>query len=138
MVGVDAKGVGVLSDHEQQVWDDVERFWAEEAEEPPRPALLPRRRPLGDPADLPTLVVAGAWGAILLVLFGALAAGLAVGAAAALGWALWRCRPHLSRSDPSTTSARSVRHEVDRGLQAARRPEEQREARQQRRGSADR
>jgi len=133
MVGVDAKGVGVLSDHEQRVWEDVERFWAEEAEEPPRPVLLPRRRTPGDPADLPTLVVAGAWGAILLVLFGALAAGLAVGAAAALGWAVWRCRPHLGRSDP----IRSVWREIDRGLPAARRPEEQRRS-QQRRGSADR
>jgi hypothetical protein len=135
MVGVDAKGVGVLSDHEQRVWDDVERFWAEEAEEPPRPLLLPRRRTPGDPADLPTLVVAGAWGAILLVLFGAVAAGLAVGAAAALGWALWRCGPRLGRPDPTTIW--SVWREVDRGLQAARRPEEQRGA-QQRRGSADR
>lgn len=123
----------MLSDHEQRVWDDVERFWAEEAEEPPRPVLRPRRRTAGDPADLPTLVVAGAWGAILLVLFGAVAAGLAVGVAAALGWAVWRCGPRLSGPDP----ARSVRHEVDRGLRAGRRAEEQRGS-QQRRGSADR
>jgi hypothetical protein len=132
MVEVDEKGVGVLSEHEQRVWDDVERFWAEEAEEPPRPAPLSPR----DPADLPALVVAGAWGAILLVLFGALAAGLAVGAATALGWALWRYWPHLSRPDPTTTW--SVLHEVDRGLQAARRPAEHRGPRQQRGGSADR
>lgn len=124
----------MLSDHEQRVWDDVERFWAEEAEEPPRPAPLQRRRAPGDPADLPALVVAGAWGAVLLVLFGAVTAGLAVGVAAALGWAVWRYRPQLSR--PTTTW--SVPHQVDRGLQAARRREEQRGSRQQRRGSADR
>ena len=136
MVEVDEKGVGVLSEHEQRVWDDVERFWAEEAEEPPRPARLSRRRTPGDPADLPVLVVAGAWGVILLVLFGALAAGLAIGVATALGWALWRYWPHLSRPDPTTTW--SVLHEVGRGLQAARRPAEHRGPRQQRRGSADR
>ncbi len=122
----------MLTDHEQQVWDDVERFWAEEAEEPPRPAPLSPR----DLADLPALVVAGAWGVILLVLLGALAPGLAVGVATALGWALWRYWPHLSRPDPTTT--RSVLHEVDQGLQAARRPADRRGPRQRRGGSADR
>ncbi|MGY1763676.1 hypothetical protein ACI79G_01160 [Geodermatophilus sp. SYSU D00779] len=126
----------MLSDHEQRVWDDVERSWAEEAEEPPRPAPLPRRRAPRDPADLPAPVVAGAWGAILLVLFGALTAGLAVGVSTALGWALWRYWPRPGRTDPTTT--RSVLREVDRGLQAARRPAEQRRPRQQRGGSPDR
>lgn len=123
----------VLSDHEQRVWDDVERFWAEESEEPPRPAPLPRTP--REPADLPTLVVAGAWGAILLVLLGALAASLAVGVATALGWALWRYWPRLGQADTTTWS---VLHEVDRGLQAARRPAEQRGPRQQRRGAPER
>ena len=121
----------VLSDHEQRVWDDVERFWAEEAEEPPRPAPLSPR----DLADLPALVVAGAWGAILLVLLGALAASLAVGVATALGWALWRYWPRLSQADATTWS---VLHEVDRGLQAARRPADRRGPRQQRRGAPER
>ena len=86
------------------------------------------------PADLPTLVVAGAWAAILLVLLGALAAGLAVGVATALGWALWRYWPQLGQADTTTWS---VLHEVDRGLQAARRPAEQRGPRQQRRGAPE-
>ena len=103
----------VLSDHEQRVWDDVERFWAEESEEPPRPAPLPRTP--REPADLPTLVVAGAWGAILLVLFGALTASLAVGVATALGWALWRYWPRLGQADTTTWA---VLHEVREGVEA--------------------
>ncbi len=82
----------MLSRREQRIWDDVQRFWAQEAEEPSwAPPLAPvrRRRPSRDPADLPAAVVTGAWITILMVLFGALVAGLAVGAATALGWALW-------------------------------------------------
>ena len=110
----------MLSDSEQRVWDDIERFWAEDAEEPARLAPPLRRRAPRDPTDPPALVVAGAWGTILLVLLGALAAGLAVGAATALGWALWRYWPRLGRTDASTTW--SVPAEVDRGPRAARRP----------------
>ncbi len=83
----------MLSRRDQRIWDDVQRFWAEEAEEPPRAAPSApshRKRASRDPADLPAAVVAGAWITIVLVLFGAPAAGLAVGVATALGWALWR------------------------------------------------
>jgi hypothetical protein len=72
----------VLSDSEQRVWDDVQRFWAEEAEEPARP----------EPG------VAAAWGvvgvriAIVLVLLGAPSAGLTVAIAVVLGWAVSRRR----------------------------------------------
>ncbi len=110
----------MLSDSEQRVWDDIERFWAEDAEEPARLAPPLCRRAPRDPTDPPALVVAGAWGTILLVLLGALAAGLAVGAATTLGWALWRYWPRLGRTGTITT--RSAPAEVDRGPQAARRP----------------
>ncbi len=79
----------MLSRQEQRVWDDVQRFWAEEVEEPPRaasPAPSPRKRASRDVADLPAAVVAGAWSTIMLVLFGAPVAGLAIGVATALGW----------------------------------------------------
>jgi hypothetical protein len=109
----------MLSDHEQRVWDDVERFWAEEAVEPPRPVPLDGAAPR-DPGDPPALVVAGVWSAILLIIFGVPAAGLSIGAATALGWALWRYWPQRGRTD--ATGARSVLEEVHRGLQAARRP----------------
>jgi len=42
--------------------------------------------------DAPGLVVAGAWAAIFLVLFGATAAGLAVAAVTATGLVLWLYR----------------------------------------------
>ena len=89
----------MLSRQEQQVWDDIQRFWAEEAEEPPRAAVLgPRRtgRTAHDP-DVPIPVVAGAWVTILLILFGAIVPGLAVGVITAVGWLLWHSWPQLSR-----------------------------------------
>jgi CBS domain-containing protein len=91
----------VLGSQEQRVWDDVQRFWAAEVEEPSRAAPSARsrgRRLSRVPADLPAAVVAGAWITILLVLFGALVAGLTVGVATALGWALWHARPQVSRT----------------------------------------
>jgi Protein of unknown function (DUF3040) len=88
------KEVAVLSDHEQRVWDDIERFWAEDAEEPSqprRPTPEQPNRPPRDPADHPAWAVTAAWLPILLVVFGAPVAGLGVGAATVLGWVLWRC-----------------------------------------------
>jgi hypothetical protein len=89
----------VLNDHEQRVWDDVQRFWAETAEEPAadrRAAAFMRARARREQGDAPPWVVGGAWIAIFLVLFGAVVAGLALGAAAMAGWALWRYWPELT------------------------------------------
>ncbi|MGY1691392.1 hypothetical protein [Geodermatophilus sp. SYSU D01105] len=123
----------MLSDPEQRVWDDVQRFWAEDAVEPPLP--VPGARPASrDLADPPAVVVAGVWGAILLILLGAPAAGLSVGLATALGWALWRYWPRLDRTDPTTTW--SALGEGHRGLQAPRRPAQ--EARRPHPGREDR
>ncbi|WP_147332063.1 hypothetical protein [Geodermatophilus marinus] len=95
----------MLSSHEQRIWDDIERFWASEAEEPVLPGPQPARRrgcdayDLDDLDDLPAAVVAGVWIAILLIVFGAPAAGLAVGATTALGWMLWRHWPRQGGGD---------------------------------------
>jgi hypothetical protein len=97
----------VLSSHEQRIWDDIQRCYAAEAEEPVLPGLrsaLRRRRADRAVDDLPATVVAGAWSAILLVLLGGLVVGLAVGAATALGWALWRCWPLLRDQDTESLS----------------------------------
>ena len=85
----------MLTSQEQQVWDDVQRFWELEAEEPARLAPPAPGRMWGwlDEEDLPVAVVAGIWITIALVLFGAVLAGLAVAAATAVGWALWRNWP---------------------------------------------
>lgn len=101
----------MLSRQEQRIWDDVQRFWAAEVDEPPpaaprapghtRPSR--RNRAFRDPADLPVAVVAGAWITIILIIFGAPAAGLALAVATALGWALWRSWPQLSRQSPPKT-----------------------------------
>jgi hypothetical protein len=88
----------VLSSHEQRIWDDIERFYAAEAEEPVLAAPHPthrRRREGRGVDDLPAAVVAGVWATILLILIGAVVAGAAVGAATALGWLLWRLWPLL-------------------------------------------
>ena len=84
MVGV-GEEVAVLSDHEQRVWDDIERFWAEDAEEPPaaRAADVLLRSTPRELDDAPVLVIGSFWAAILLVLLGVHAAGLALLAAAA-------------------------------------------------------
>jgi hypothetical protein len=95
-------GVGrrwtVLGDHEQRIWDDIGRFYAEEAEEPVRAALptTQRRRGSREQGEAPAVVVAGGWIAVVSIVFGALAAGVAIGIATALGWLLWRCWPYLS------------------------------------------
>ena len=104
----------MFSRQEQRVWDDVQRFWAAEVEEPSRaapPAPSHRRRASHDPADLPAAVVAGAWITIMLVLFAAPAAGLAVGVATALGWVLWRSWPQLSKQGTPRTLPNSSRDE---------------------------
>jgi len=108
----------VLSRQEQRIWDDVQRFWAEEVEEPPRaarPAPSHRKRASRDLADLPAAVVAGTWITIMLVLFGAAAAGLAVGVATALGWALWRSWPQLSRQGAPKTLPNEGKERTPRG-----------------------
>ena len=93
----------MLSSQEQQVWDDVQRHWELEAEEPPLlvPVATGRTRRSHDPDDLPLPVVAGIWITIALVLFGVMAVGLTVGVATALGWALWYQWPRSS-TDGST------------------------------------
>jgi len=78
----------VLSSQEQRIWDDVQRFWAEEAEEPTQPELhSPSRTKSASRGedDLPVAVVAGARVAIILVLFGAVLAGVALAVATPSG-----------------------------------------------------
>jgi hypothetical protein len=86
----------VLSSQEQRISDDVLRFWAEEVEEPSRPAPSRTKGSSRDQADLPVAVVAGTWIAITLILFGAMIAALSVAVITALGWALWHNWPRLS------------------------------------------
>ena len=86
----------MLSSDEQRIWDDIERFYAVEAEEPVLPARHPARRRRHDPHgvdDLPAAAVAGLWVVNLPVLFGPGVGGLAIGTATALGWVRWRCWP---------------------------------------------
>jgi hypothetical protein len=84
----------VLSSQEQQIGDDVLRFWAEEAEEPPL-ATPGAERSSSDEAELPIAVVAGTWITITLILFGVMSAALAVGLMTALAWGLWHNGPRL-------------------------------------------
>jgi hypothetical protein len=104
----------VLSSQEQRVWDDVQRFWAEEAEEPALPAPGRTNWASRNEADLPITVVAGAWITITLVLFGAMIAGLAVGLATGLGWALWHYWPRLSEQGAPCTSPKTGNDESSR------------------------
>ncbi len=86
----------MLSEDERRAWDEIRRHYAQEAEEPTIPVLdLTVRRPRSS-QDLPAAVVAGSWGAIMLVIFGALVAGLAIASATALVWLVWRYWPLLA------------------------------------------
>ncbi len=88
----------MLSSQEQRIWDDVRRFWAEEVEEPsPAARRAPGRgRASRDRAVLQVAVVVGSRITVVLLLWGALVPGLAVGLATALGWALSHSWPRLS------------------------------------------
>ena len=68
----------MLSPREQRIWDDIVR--------------AERREPL------PAGVVGGGWGAVLLLLFGVPMAALAVAAATALVWVVWRFLPQQTGS----------------------------------------
>ena len=88
----------MLSSQEQRIWDDVQLFWAEEAEEPPLPDIGPAGRSgavARDDMDPPVLVVAGAFSIVLLLLFGEARAALGISVATALGWTLWHYREYL-------------------------------------------
>jgi hypothetical protein len=80
------------------VWDDIQRFYDAEAEEPARAGQCPAGRWEPDAPgvdEMPAWAVAGVWVTVCLVLFGAPAAGLGVGGLTAVGWALWRWWPQL-------------------------------------------
>jgi hypothetical protein len=105
MVG-GGKGVAVLSDPEQRVWNDVERFWEENAPEPPaagRSADIPRTLRPRKLDDAPLRLILSCWAAIFLGFFGAHAVGLALAAGAALGLAMWRYWPLLSASQSAAS-----------------------------------
>ncbi len=111
----------MLSGHEQRVWDDIQRAWDAEAEEPvrswPHPAtergLYWADVDCAGVDDLPTAVVAGVWITIVLVIFGAPVAGLAVAGATALVWLLSR---HRTRSDDAASAAAQPSAGGDRGI----------------------
>ena len=89
----------MLSTQEQRVWDDIQRFWAETAEEPVagrRAAAFMRKRARRERGEPPGWAVGCVWIAIFLVLFDAVVAGLVLGAVTGLGWALWRYWPKLT------------------------------------------
>ena len=83
----------MLSTHEKQLWDDTERHQAAGTDGSAPPGRHRHRLDGRRVDDLPGLVVAGIWSCIVLVLFGFVVAGLAVGAVTALGALLWRHRP---------------------------------------------
>jgi hypothetical protein len=100
----------VLSSREQRIWDDIDGYWAEKAEEslgpePSRKQAVPRAE-----SDPPTAVVAGAWLTIALVFVGAMTAALTVAVATALGWALWHNWLRLGRLRQTHPSPRGPLH----------------------------
>jgi hypothetical protein len=97
----------VLSADEQQAWEDIQRYYDAEAEEPARTGRHRTSRGRPDARgldDLPADVVAGIWVTIFLVIFGQSGVALAVGGATALGWALWRWWPQVD-SGPAPASS---------------------------------
>jgi hypothetical protein len=96
----------VLSSQEEQAWDDIQRYWWEEAEEPPRPV---RSRTTRAPrADLPVAAHIGARVTIVLLLLGAAPAALAVALATAVVWVLAGIRRQPGGQDALITSPHTV------------------------------
>ena len=96
----------MLSSREEQIWDDVLLFWAEEAEEPARAVPGRWNRKAQHEADLPGPVVVGTWITIASILFGAMVFAVVVGVATALGWALWHNRARLNGQHAAGTAPR--------------------------------
>ena len=99
----------MLSDQEQRVWADMERHWSETAEEPVavrRAVASMQRGARRERGESPGWVAGGVWISIFLILFGAVAAGLALAAVAGIGWALWPYWPELARAGRGTTPRR--------------------------------
>jgi hypothetical protein len=95
MVGERTRRNGMLSAHEERIWDDVQRFWDVTAEEPATSEQAPDSpsgRASGDVDDAPVWAALGVRAAVLLLLFGAVVPGLLVTAASLVGWALWHHR----------------------------------------------
>jgi hypothetical protein len=98
-------GIAVLSTQEQQIWEDVERYWEETVDEVLYDEALYKyraedvRRELarGDLDDAPSWAMVGLRVAIFLVLLGIVAPGLAIAGASLGAWALW----HLLRTRTS-------------------------------------
>jgi len=113
MVEVDRR-CEVLSTQEQRIWDDIQRFWAETADEPAavrRAAAALRKQMRRERGELPAWVGIATWVAIFTVLFGAVATGLALGAATFVGWGLWRYWPQLAgRAAAAPTPTATLRN----------------------------
>jgi hypothetical protein len=92
----------VLSSQEERAWDDIQRHWSQEVEEPPRPV---RSRTTRAPqADPPVAAHIGARVTIILLLLGAAPAALAVAVATAVVWVMARSRPQRGGQDALITS----------------------------------
>jgi hypothetical protein len=92
----------VLSTHEQQVWDDIERYYVPPSGEATAVGgLVAGQQESAVPTvdDLPVTVLGGAMLAIMLVIFGEVTTGLVLGAATVLGWLLWRYGWQLAAAD---------------------------------------
>jgi Protein of unknown function (DUF3040) len=87
----------MLSEREQRLWDEIERNYRAGDDDGARS---------GSRTELPATIVGGAWGTVLLVLFGVPWAGVAVGSATALIWLLWRFLPQL----PDRTAGAELSH----------------------------
>jgi hypothetical protein len=91
----------VLSDHEQRVWHEIERSYADRAGEldgAGRPAARPRTRSSRGSDGVFAVAVGGVCIALMFVLVGAPVVGLAVGGITGLGWLLWRFWPHIGQA----------------------------------------
>ena len=116
----------MLSDQEQRTWEEIQRFWAETADEPAavrRAAASLRRQARRERGDVPGWVIIATRVAMVTVLLGAVTAGLALGAATLLGWALWRYWPRTATPNvaaPTSCMSGEVDHadEVLRGSAA--------------------